>query len=48
VFYEFIEFNNDNFDENGNYKKTAKTKAIRDITKEDINKKFALVITTNS
>jgi hypothetical protein len=48
IFYEFIEFNSDNFDENGNCKKTAKAKAIRDITKEDINKKFALIITTNS
>ena len=48
IFYEFIEFNNDNFDENGNCKKTAKAKAIRDITQEDINKRFALIITTNS
>jgi len=48
IFYEFIEFNSDNFDENGNCKKTAEAKAIWDITKEDINKKFALVITTNS
>lgn len=48
IFYEFIEFNNNNFDKNGDCKKTAKAKAIRDITKEDINKKFALVITTNS
>ncbi len=48
VFYEFIEFNNENFDENGNCKKNAKVKAIREITKEDINKKYALVITTNS
>lgn len=48
IFYEFIEFNNKNFDENGNCKKLAKAKAIREITKDDINKKYAIVISTNS
>lgn len=48
VFYEFIEFNSKNFDENGNCKKSAKAKPIREITKKDINKKYALVITANN
>ncbi len=48
VFYEFLEFNSDNFDEDWNCKKISEAKAIRNITKEDINKKFALIITTNS
>lgn len=48
IFYEFLEFNSNNFDENWNCKKASEIKAIRDITKKDINKKFALIITTNS
>lgn len=48
IFYEFLEFNSNNFDENWNCKKASEVKAIRDITKKDINKKFALIITTNS
>ncbi len=48
IFYEFIEFNRNNFDENGNCKNSVKSKALREITKDDINKKYALVISTNS
>jgi len=48
IFYEFIEFNTKNFDESWNCKQSAKAKPIREITNDDINKKYALIITTNS
>lgn len=48
IFYEFLELNSNNFDEYWNVKKGVKAKSIREITKTDIWKKFALVITTNA
>lgn len=47
VFYEFLEFNWNNFDDEWNVKKSAEAKPIWEIGKNDIWKKFALVITTN-
>lgn len=49
IFYEFIPFNTDNF-ENGEIKQEAKAKPLRQITQEEIDQKtkFALVITTNA
>lgn len=46
IFYEFIPFNNDNFDKNWKLKKNPEIKPLRKITSDD--KKLALVITTNS
>jgi len=48
VFYEFIPFNADNF-ENGEIRSNPEVKPLREITQDDINQKtkFALVITTN-
>lgn len=48
IFYEFLEFNSGNFDEEWNVRKWAKAKSIREIGQSDIWKKFALVITTNA
>ncbi len=48
IFYEFLELNSENFDDEWNVKKTAKAKPIREIKQRDIWKKFALVITTNA
>ena len=48
IFYEFLELNWDNFDDEWNVKKSAKSKSIRGINQNDIWKKFALVITTNA
>lgn len=48
IFYEFLELNWDNFDDDWNIKKSAKAKPIREINQIDIWKKFALVITTNA
>jgi hypothetical protein len=49
TFYEFIPFNNENF-ENGELKSNPKIKPLREITQADIDQKmkFALVITTNA
>ena len=48
IFYEFLEFNSNNFDENWNVRNIAKAKAIWEIGEKDIWKKFALLITTNA
>lgn len=48
IFYEFIPFDKNNFDENGYIKSTAKAKPLREINKTDIGKKYALVISTNA
>lgn len=47
IFYEFLEFNSDNFDENWNVRKGAVAKPIWMLDKTDLWKKFALIITTN-
>ena len=47
IFYEFLEFNSDNFDDEWNIKRDAKAKPIWKISKEDVWKNYALVITTN-
>lgn len=47
IFYEFLEFNSNNFDDEWNIKKTAKAKPFWEINANDIWKNFALVITTD-
>jgi hypothetical protein len=46
IFYEFIPFNNKNFDENWILKKNPQIKPLREITPDDW--KLALIITTNA
>jgi len=47
IFYEFLEFNWKNFDENWNIRKNAKAKPVWELNCTDVWKNFALIITTN-
>lgn len=45
IYYEFVPFNNDNFDENGNLKPDAEALSLMDV---ELNKEYALLISTCS